>query len=357
MSSATTKRICLVPQVSGVGGMVTFYHRFSTELASRGYTFSNDLSDRPYSSVLVIGGTRQLAALWQARQRGVRIVQRLDGMNWLHRVKPQNITRPTNLRHFLRAEYRNRLLWIIRRYLADHVVYQSQFVRSWWERVYGATLVPSRVVYNGVDLKKYTPWENTQPPTDRYRLLMVEGSMMGGYEIGLEVGIRLAQALADRLKDARNGLDGKRIELLVVGQVTQSLRMRWKSSENVSITWVGAVSGDQIPEFDRSAHLLFSADINPACPNSVIEALACGLPVLAFDTGALPEMVTGDAGRIIPYGGDPWKLDQPDIQALASGAIDILVQQTTFQRGARRCAEQAFGLERMVDGYIQALFE
>ena len=34
-----------------------------------------------------IGGTRRLDGLWQARRRGVRIVQRLNGMNWIQRLR------------------------------------------------------------------------------------------------------------------------------------------------------------------------------------------------------------------------------------------------------------------------------
>ncbi len=115
------------------------------------------------------------------------------------------------------------------------------------------------------------------------------------------------------------------------------------------------VPGEQIPEVDRSAHLLYSADVNAACPNSVIEALACGLPVLAYDTGALPEMISGGAGRIVPYGGDPWKLDSPDLPALVEAAGDILQNQDAYRRAARVRAEQVFSLERMVQGYLDAL--
>ena len=114
---------------------------------------------------------------------------------------------------------------------------------------------------------------------------------------------------------------------------------------------------EKIPDLDRSAHLLYSSDINVACPNSVIEALACGLPVLAFDTGALPELVTGDAGRVVAYGGDPWKLDLPDISALANAAVEILTESIPFSLSSTIRAEDAFGLTKMVDGYLDALIK
>jgi glycosyltransferase involved in cell wall biosynthesis len=112
---------------------------------------------------------------------------------------------------------------------------------------------------------------------------------------------------------------------------------------------------ERIPEIDRSAHVLFSADLNPACPNSVIEAMACGLPVVAFDTGALNELVLNDSGRLVPYGSDPWKIEQPDIQALANAAAGILKDQARFRKNARTQAEAALGLDKMMDDYINNL--
>ena len=91
------------------------------------------------------------------------------------------------------------------------------------------------------------------------------------------------------------------------------------------------VSREHIPWLMRSSHVLFSAEINPPCPNSVIES-PCGLPVIGFHMGWLSEIVQGDAGRLVAYGANEWKLEQPDISALSDAADDVLDDQTCFRR-------------------------
>jgi glycosyltransferase involved in cell wall biosynthesis len=87
----------------------------------------------------------------------------------------------------------------------------------------------------------------------------------------------------------------------------------------------------------------------------VIEALACGLPVVGFDTGALPELVTGDAGRIAPYGRGAWQLEPPDVAGLARKAAEILPDQERFRSAALSHACQHFGLDQMVETYLKVL--
>ncbi len=344
------KRFCLVPRLSGVGGMVSFQHKLAAGLAARGVELCYDLEDTPYQAALVIGGTRQLGGLWRARRQGARVVQRLDGMNWLHRL------RRTGLRHYLRAEYGNLLLRWIRSQQADAIVYQSEFSRGWWERVYGVTRAPNTVIVNGVDLNVFTPQGPSGRPEDCWRLLLVEGSLMGGYEMGLEVSVELAATLSRRLSSSHSLSSQKRVELMVAGRVSPDVRQLWEQrAGSLPIRWAGLLPQEQIPFLDRSAHLLYSADVNAACPNSVIEALACGLPVLAFDTGALPELVRGDAGRVVPYGSNPWKLEPPDVSALADGALEILQGGDRLRSASRERAESAFGLDKMVEEYYQFL--
>jgi len=361
--------------------MVSFRHKFVAGLKSRNIETCDDLADTPYQTVLVIGGTRDLASLWRVKKRGIQVIQRLDGMNWLHRLSGKTRSknpRWSRIHHFLRAEYGNLVLRTIRSQLANRLIYQSTFVQDWWERKYGITQNTSTVIHNGVDLNLYTPDGPGVLPQDRWRILMVEGSLMGGYEQGLEVAVRLAQKLVDHLyggmrrsfpttqsrisSHKQNSV--QKVELMVVGRVAETLQEDWDSrlvsdgySSKLSLTWVGQVPGEMVPELDRSAHLLYSADINAACPNSVIEALACGLPVISFDTGALSELVIGDAGRIVPYGGDSWRLDPPDVDALAQAGLEIISDQDRFRKEARTCAESNFSLDHMVESYLEVLLD
>ena len=336
--------ICIYPPQSGLGGPASFSGRLAAELGVRGITVQPDPLAPGCAAVLVIGGSKRLDRLWQARRGGVRIVQRLNGMNWLHRRVN------TGIRHYLRSEVNNWILATIRSRLAERIVYQSWCSQEWWGKAYGGPVkAAGRVIYNGVNLEAYSPQGSGDRPGDTYRLLLVEGHLAGGYATGLHNAVALLAEL---------GKDGERPwELVVAGDAPPALRASVEASHpGLWITWAGVVSRQEIPALDRSAHVLFSGDLNAACPNAVIEALSCGLPVAAYATGALPEMVSGDAGCVVPYGGDPWKLEPPATGALAAAVAQITRQQEKYRPGARARAETQFNIETVVQQYIEVLF-
>ena len=118
-------KICIVPRVEGTGGMASFRLKFEEGLRVRGIDATHNLGENA-DAVLVIAGTRFLLDLGRIRRRGIRVVQRLDGVNWVQRVKWPGI------RYTIRAEYGNFMLSLIRNRYADQVIYQSQFIREWW---------------------------------------------------------------------------------------------------------------------------------------------------------------------------------------------------------------------------------
>jgi glycosyltransferase involved in cell wall biosynthesis len=331
-------KICIVPRVEGSGGMASFRLKFEQGLRARGVDVTYDLSVKS-DAVLVLAGTRNLLPLRKARQRGKRIVQRLDGINWVQRA------RWAGLKYTVRAEYGNAMLSFIRARFADRVIYQSQFIRRWWEDWYGVAKIPASVIINGVDLQTYTPNGEHERPTDRFRLLLLEGSLAGGLNSGLFYAVSLAEKLSSKFS----------MEVVVAGVVDEATQRNLQSK--VPVKFLGTVPREKIPHLIRSSHLMYSAEVNPPCPNAVIEALACGLPVVGFDSGSLKELVTGGAGRIVSYGGNPWKLETPDISTLAESAEDVLTKQDQFRAAARMRAESAFGLDQMVDAYLKVLLE
>lgn len=333
--------VCILPRLQGLGGPASFRARLVEGLKARGVPVAASPDDPACRTLLVIGGTRRIGELLRAKKRGVRIVQRLNGMNWIHR------RRYTGVLHFVRSEINNAILALTRRQIADYVVYQSGFAQTWWQTVYHKVAAPGSVIYNGVDLVQFSP-HGAFPPEDRYRVLMVEGHLGGGNEDGLSNAVALTRHL--------NGSLDRPVELMVVGDVPARLRAAHDQQVSGLINWAGVVKREQVAALDGSAHVLFSADLNAACPNSVIEALACGLPVVSYATGSLPELIEGDAGLVVPWGSNFWKLEPPDIPVLADAARRILQEQQRFRPAARARAEAVFGLDLMVEKYLEVLF-
>lgn len=337
-----TPQLCLVPKLDGLGGMVSFQTRLIQGLLEREIPYTFDLNHPQNTAVLVIGGTRRIFQLWRAKHRGVKIIQRLNGMNWLHKVQK------TSLKAAIKSEVNNQTLAFIRRYLATHIIYQSEFSQDWWNQEFGRSSASTSVVHNAVDLSQYNPQGSENPPEDHFRLLLVEGHLTRASGQGLETAANLAKALKQD--------HDLTIEMMVVGDVDDMLKAHiYNEAPDLWITWRGVVPPDQIPPLNRSAHVLFSADLNAACPNSVIEALACGLPVLAYDTGALIELVQEGAGEVVPYGANHWQLEKPQISPLADACAKILKDNNPYRQAARRRAENAFGLDRMINGYLKEL--
>jgi glycosyltransferase involved in cell wall biosynthesis len=243
---------------------------------------------------------------------------------------------------------------MIRSRIATFIVYQSNFTKEWWKRVYGETLASNTVIHNGVDLDFFKPDNNQSLAQDSMRFLMIEGGFGGGYEFGLEVAVKAVKELIQHYHH--------KVDFMLAGKISSSLQENVKrqfqdelSNGRLKVKWLGVVSHDEIPKLHQSAHFLFASDINAACPNTVVEAMASGLPVVSYNTGAIKELVKGNAGVVVPYGGDPWKLEQPDIYGLTEAMDEVYRNQSLYRLAARQLAVQEFGLKKMVQSYLEVL--
>lgn len=297
------------------GGTVKFQ-----KLAGR---FPNSPSD---FTLLYLGSTwlpRDLGPLlWVAQRRGAPIVVNQDGVGypgWAGR-ETEEVNRP--LRRALLA--------------ADWVVYQSEFSKRSADLFLGQPRGGWEVLPNAVDVDHFTP---AQRVPEEGPILLLGGDQTQQYR--LDVALRTLAAVLRSYPDAH---------LLVAGRLVspaepliQELGLRGR------VHLVGRYSQLEAPAFYRRAHLLLHTKVNDPCPTVVLEAMACGLPVVYPASGGTVELVGDSAGIGVPHRAC-WEGDEPPSpQALAEAVSHVLGDRKAYATAARQRAVERFALGPWLD--------
>lgn len=221
--------------------------------------------------------------------------------------------------------------------MADQVVAISRFMIERVRDDLGLD-VPMRLIYNGVDEQLFTPASGI-------------GRHNGGVVRVLFCGNLSRRKRADLLVPLANALDDGFEIFYTAGLAGAGALQQAPRPGAAQLTNLGQVAHDAMPEVYRSMDLLFMPSVREGFGLCVAEAMACGLPVVAANASALPELIhAGEGGHLCPI---------DDVDAFA-GAIRAIAASPTQARqmGAynRSVVEQRFTLDRMVAEY-RALFE
>ncbi len=339
--------ICLLPKITSLGGPAAFQKRFSEQASKWNISVHFDPNRKDIGAFLVIGAPRRfLPILIMARIHKIPVIQRLNGINWLHRA------RNSGLRYTIHSEIANFSIAFVRRFIASGIIYQSPFCEDRWNKVYGKVNKPVQVIYNGVNLDDFKPSGNAID-RESIQIMTVEGNLEHGSEFGLETALHLVLALAEKYSCP--------IILRIAGNVDtqaekQLLSAISSASEHLKVEFLGVVKKQRLAELEAESTFFYSAELQAACPNAVIEALASGLPVIGFDTGALKDVV-GNGGIIVPYGGNFLKLEQPVLEPLIEAADAVIRDNEHFRKEARKRAETVFPIGKITAAYIDFCFK
>jgi sugar transferase (PEP-CTERM/EpsH1 system associated) len=206
-----------------------------------------------------------------------------------------------------------------------------------------------RIIYNGVDTKRFCPH-----PQLRFSLRQKFGLPQTRFIIGT-VG-----RLVD-IKDHTTLLRASEIVLkagidahvLIVGSGPELEHHQQLVKDSTAlagrVTFVG--SSDEVPELLNAMDVFALTSISEGMSNTLLEAMATGLPVVATNVGGNPEVVEGSSG---------WLFQPRDAETLAARLVLLASQENLRSRygvAARERVVRSFSLQRMLDDYSQLYLE
>ncbi len=264
--------------------------------------------------------------VWMAKRHGVFLVLNQNGVaypGW-HGPGWEKTNRPA--RNLLR--------------LADYVVYQSRFCKESADRFAGACQAPWEILPNPVDTKVFVP-ASVPPPGLR---ILLAGSHQHWYRV------RTALEALVRLPNSRLTIAGR---LTFHPQESRCLEEVRGLADHLGIIdrvdQFGSYSQEAAPKLFQNHHILLHTKYNDPCPRLVIEAMACGLPVVYSASGGVPELVGEEGGVGCETPCDYERDHPPDPAALAQAVTKVAAALPRFAQQARQRAVHHFDVRPWLD--------
>lgn len=325
-------KIFLPFQTKDIGGTSTFAKKFKTGMEAAGHEVFFEY--RPDYDVLFLIVQAPFKYIIEAKQKGRPIVQRLDGV--YHPATPAGRFYPLY----------NLKMQIIHKFFADIVVYQSTFSRLSCERFLGKTRAKhTTIIYNGVDTEKIRKRNKTS--NHRLTKLVTFAKFRRHDQI-------------EPLLESMKRLDPTLFSFDIYGSYTENLRLLFKNLPK-NIRFVGKQPNIEIlrllPEYD-----IFLFSDQSACPNSVLEAMAAGLPTVAFNRGSISELVeSGYNGEVVSLQQSTesfsklYPFSTTDFYAFAKSISIAAANIVSYSQNAIALSHKRFSILKMIKEYENQL--
>jgi glycosyltransferase involved in cell wall biosynthesis len=226
-----------------------------------------------------------------------------------------------------------------------HVIVTTKWMRNQVSRSILRNALTINVISNGVNLDIYQPFNKKQArsklglPVDEKILLWV-GHRKGAYRKGFHLANQAMEIIQE--KDPRSTMF-----------ITMGSQERWNKPEELKkFNHFGFVKDpDKQALIYAAADAFLCTSLADAQPQTALESMACGTPVIAFDVGPMPdEILDGKTGFIV---------SSQDAEALVDGIERFLNNEDlhpVLQKNCRQQALEKYDLDIQTEKYI-SLYE
>jgi glycosyltransferase involved in cell wall biosynthesis len=215
--------------------------------------------------------------------------------------------------------------------LADVIVFQSAYSRHRLLHKWGLVKTDGKIIYNGVDTALFCPHGDRRDFPGDVKVAYVSHST------NLLKGFRRLVYLARNLPD------------VTFIACTPAREEGWPDEALAAmppppnLLLLGRIPRPELPPILRGCDLFASCSVNDPCPNSVIEAMACGLPVWYHPSGGTPELVESCG---VPFSDNPAR----DLEKLLSDRERV-------SDLARKRVEEHFDIRQTAQKYLETAEE
>jgi glycosyltransferase involved in cell wall biosynthesis len=241
------------------------------------------------------------------------------------------------------------VIWVARRKNIPVVLnyrggYADAFFAKSWSRVEASLrhcaviLVPSTflqqvfarygkdsvIVQNVLDTALFVPVATTSRDADAPHVVVTR-NLEAIYDVAS--CIRAFAVIQQQFPAARLSVAGTGPELAALQQLVSELQLK-------NINFVGRLTPQQVAALYQDADLMLNGSLVDNTPNSLIEAMASGVPVVSTDSGGIPQLVTHQKDALLVPAGQPDELASAALRVLQ----DAVLRQGLIEAGLANAA-------------------
>ncbi|HND49813.1 MAG TPA: glycosyltransferase family 4 protein [Anaerolineales bacterium] len=209
------------------------------------------------------------------------------------------------------------------------------------------------IIPNGIDTERFKPMEKNSVLAEALGLVDEKKKDERKFVIGFAGELREKKGLATLISGYAQAAKTMPVSLLIVGEVREGEDKKYfeefkSNNPQLSITVTGHVPHKDLPAYYSLMDVFVHPSLRDGMPNAVLEAMACGVPVIATPVGGVLDVLNdGVNGFLVDVN------DAPQLAEKIAKTLKPLKELESVRRSARETVLHHCTLEKELQANLK----